>query len=107
MPRIWGGKGKTGVQSKCEAQPEQGLRKMDWKLSELREERGSVAPTVTPAVGRTGTAGWACGGPEPQLGSLDWNPNAKGSNRGFPGPGGCLSHKTAHEAERGTCTNYL
>ena len=67
---------------------------MDWKLSELREERGSAAPTVTPAVGWTGTAGWACGGPEPQLGNLDWNPNAKGSNRGFPGPGGCLSHKT-------------
>ena len=67
---------------------------MDRKLLELREERNDAVPTVTPAAGRTGIAGLACGGPEPQLGSPDLNPKAKGSSRGFPGPGGCLSQKT-------------
>ena len=43
-----------------------------------KEERNDAVPTVTPAAGRTGTAGLACGGPEPQLESPDLNPKPRG-----------------------------
>lgn len=66
---------------------------MDRKLWALKEERDSAAHSDT-SCGVGGHRGAGLRGPEPQLGSLDLNPKAKGSNRGFSGPGGCLSHKT-------------
>lgn len=51
---------------------------MDWKLSELRR-RGQCSPHRDTSCGAGGHCGVGLRGPEPQLGSLDWNQNAKGS----------------------------
>lgn len=85
MPRIWEEKGRQEYNPSVRRSPNK-AEKDGLKLSELREERGSVAPHRDTSWGGRALRGGASRGPEPQLGSLDLESKRQGEQPGLPRP---------------------